>query len=107
MPIYEISEKGNEVKRLVKADSAAQAIRHCAHDRFAARTVSRVEDAADLMASGVKLETAGAEPVVEAERQPDGQGQGGDGEGQGQGDESGQQTATGGKGGRAKPGAAE
>lgn len=61
MPIYEITEKGAEQKRLVKADSSAQAIRHCAHDRFTARTISRVEEAADLFNAGVRLETAGTE----------------------------------------------
>lgn len=79
MPIYKVSEKevqglgaalGNVSVRLIKADSAAQAIRHCTAGRFTAETVTKVEEAADLMASGVKVETAGeapAEPKVEPE----------------------------------------
>jgi hypothetical protein len=63
MPIYVIATKGEDEQRLVKAESAAQAIRHCARDKFTARTVSRAEEAAEIMTAGVKLETAGAEPV--------------------------------------------
>lgn len=62
MPLYEISTEGEDQKRLVKAESSAQAIRHCARGKFTARTVQKAEDAAELMGSGVKLETAGAEP---------------------------------------------
>jgi hypothetical protein len=29
MPLYEITTEGEEAKRLVDADSSAQAIRHC------------------------------------------------------------------------------
>lgn len=72
MPIYEIETKGEDGKRLVKADSAARAIRHCAQDKFTARTISRAEDAAEIMNSGVKLETAGAEPETDRESQPGG-----------------------------------
>lgn len=63
MPIYEITTKDEDGKRLVKAESAAQAIRHCSKDRFTARTVGKPEDVADLMAGGITLETAGADPV--------------------------------------------
>lgn len=59
MPIYMIDTKGEEAKRLVKAESAAQAIRHCAKDVFTAKTVAKVEDAAELLAAGVKLEVVG------------------------------------------------
>lgn len=69
MPIYEITTKGEDAKRLVKADSAAQAIRHCAHDRFSARTISRVEEAADLIIAGVKVETTGTEPPASPEQE--------------------------------------
>lgn len=62
MPLYEISTKGEDAKRLVQADSAAQAVRHCAQGMFAARTVSKPTDIAQLMSNGVKLETAGEEP---------------------------------------------
>lgn len=75
MPIYKVAQKGVDQPRLVKAESQAQAVRHCAKDVFAAETVSKVEDAADLFAAGVKLETAGAEPAAEPEpQQPDGSG---------------------------------
>lgn len=59
MPIYLIETKGEEKKRLVKADSAAGAIRHCAENLFTATTISSVEQAAEHFAAGVKLETAG------------------------------------------------
>lgn len=62
MPLYEIVTKGAEAKRLVEADSAAQAVRHCANDMFTARTVSKPTEIAHLMNSGVKLEKAGETP---------------------------------------------
>lgn len=61
MPIYRVRKLDapeDELPRLVKAESAAQAIRHCAKAVFAADLCSKVEDAADLFAAGVKLEDA-------------------------------------------------
>lgn len=68
MPLYEITTKGEDKKRLVEADSSSQAIRHCAAGMFTARTLEKPTDAARLMAGGVELETAGqkaAEPEPE------------------------------------------
>ena len=69
MPIYKVTQQGADKPRLVKADSSAQAIRHCAKEVFAAQLCSKVEDAADLLAEGVKLETAGEEPTAVAPAQ--------------------------------------
>jgi hypothetical protein len=61
MPFYEITTKGEEAKRLIKAPSAKAAIQHCLDpSRFSARTVATVQDAADLFEAGVKIEHAGA-----------------------------------------------
>lgn len=65
MPLYEITTKGAEAKRLIEADSASQAIRHCAQGMFTARTLAKPTDAARIMASGVELETAGEAPASE------------------------------------------
>lgn len=91
MPHYRIRTKGEEKPRWVKASSAAAAIRHCAEGMFTAETMTNVEDAADMAALGVKMETAGEQPPEqEPERQPEG------GE-QADGGEAGQQSETGGK----------
>lgn len=71
MPVYEITTKGEKAKRLVKADSSAAAIRHCANGLFSARTISRVAEAADLFTAGVAIETAGEEPKPEPEPAPE------------------------------------
>ena len=73
MPIYKIITKGEEKPRLVKADSSAQAIRHCAEGQFSAELVSKVEDAAPLFEQGIKLETAGQPPASEPETGGEGQ----------------------------------
>lgn len=61
MPLYEITTKGEEAKRLVEADSASQAIRHCSTAMFTARTIQKPSEAAALMKGGVELETAGGD----------------------------------------------
>lgn len=63
MPIYLIETKGEDTKRLVKADSAAGAIRHCASSLFTATTIASVEQASEYFAEGVKLEKAGETPA--------------------------------------------
>ncbi len=76
MPVYAITTKGEDKPRLVKASSASAAIRHCAQGMFEARTVSGAEDAFEVMAKGVVLETAGqapAEPEAEAEAESEGE----------------------------------
>jgi hypothetical protein len=78
MPLYEITTKGEDAKRLVKAESAAQAVRHCAKEVFTARTISNVEEAADMFNAGVKIETAGVEAATE--EKPKGKEHGTDGE---------------------------
>jgi hypothetical protein len=65
MPLYEITTKDQEAKRLVEADSSAQAVRHCATGLFTARTISKPTEIAQLMSKGVVLETAGAEQGAE------------------------------------------
>lgn len=65
MPLYEITTKDEEAKRLVEADSAAQAVRHCANGMFSPRTVTKPTEIAQLMSAGVKLETASDEPQAE------------------------------------------
>lgn len=69
MPLYEITTKDVEAKRLVEADSSSQAIRHCAEGMFTARTLGKPSEVAQLMKSGVELETVGEAPaeIVEAE----------------------------------------
>lgn len=67
MSLYIVSDAENPKakKRLVKSPSAERAIRHVVGSRFEADLVRRAEDAADLMASGMVLETAGEEPEPE------------------------------------------
>lgn len=65
MPLYEITTKGEDKKRLVEADSSAQAIRHCAESMFTARTLGKPSEVAQLMKSGVEFETAGEQPAEE------------------------------------------
>ena len=67
MPFYEVTTKGEEVKRLIKAPSAKAAIQHCVKDKFETRTVTSVEDAADLFMAGVTIEVAGDEPAAKQE----------------------------------------
>jgi hypothetical protein len=55
MPVYKVAIKGAEQPRLVRATSAAQALRHVAD----AETVS-AEQMAELLGKGVELETASA-----------------------------------------------
>ena len=61
MAIYKVTdtEAKDAPVRLIKAASAAIAVRHVTADRFKAETITKVEDAAGLMAEGIKLETAG------------------------------------------------
>lgn len=62
MPVYESEVRGEPKPRLVRADSAAQARAHL----VTAKTVT-AERMADLLADGVKLETAGAEAQAEVQ----------------------------------------
>jgi len=62
MPIYFVRPKGenvNDQRRLVKADNAAQAMRHVAQDTLAV-SVATTEEAVELGAAGVKVENAAA-----------------------------------------------
>lgn len=59
MPLYEITTTGEDAKRLVEADSSAQAIRHCATGKFTARTIQKPAEIAALMGAGIKLERVG------------------------------------------------
>lgn len=61
MPLYEITTKGEEKKRLVEADSQAAAIRHCAKTMFETRLVSSPSEAAKLVGGGVEVEQAATE----------------------------------------------
>ena len=61
MPIYVVRRKSGDddpiTRRLVKADNAAQAMRHVAQDTLAL-SVATTEEAVELGAAGVKVETA-------------------------------------------------
>jgi hypothetical protein len=71
MPHYEVTEAGKAEKRWVKAPSAAAAIKHCMDaSKFSTRTMTSVDDAADLINAGVKMEDAtapAAAPPAKAE----------------------------------------
>lgn len=72
MAIYKVTdvETKGAPARLIKAASAAIAVRHVTVDRFKAETLTKVEDAAMLMADGIKLEIAGEEtPASESGEQ--------------------------------------
>lgn len=60
MPIYRVKVKGADKLRLVRATSAAQARNHVAE----ADAIS-ADEMADLLASGVELETASTDPAPE------------------------------------------
>jgi len=57
--IYKINDKENGAVRLVEANSAAQALRHVAAERYEATTASP-KDVAAAMANGTTVETANA-----------------------------------------------
>lgn len=66
--MYEITTKGEAKKRLVEADSASQALRHCAEGLFTARTIGKPSEVGQLVKAGVEIETAGeAPPTVSSE----------------------------------------
>lgn len=83
MPVYKVNVKGEANPRLVRATSAAQALRHVAD----AETVS-AEQMAELLDKGVKLETASATNLANELSQGGGAPAGGeDGKGGKSGDE--------------------
>lgn len=55
--IYKIDDKENGAVRLVEANSAAQALRHIAAERYEV-TVATTKDVAAAMGDGVTVETA-------------------------------------------------
>lgn len=61
MALYLVEEIAAETAplRLVKAKSDAAALKHVATSRYSVTLVSSPMDAADLVASGVKVEAAG------------------------------------------------
>jgi hypothetical protein len=67
MPLYEITTKGEEKKRLIEATSANQAVRHCSTGLFQTRTITKPSEIAQLMKSGVQLEAAGDEAEPQAD----------------------------------------
>ena len=56
MPLYHVKHGASAV--LVKADTSAQAVRHVAQSMISAEVVTSPVEAADLVARGLKLETA-------------------------------------------------
>lgn len=60
--IYHVVD-GDDI-RLVNAASAAQAVRHCAADRFRV-SIAKTIDVATLVSQGVAVENARAEPDAE------------------------------------------
>ena len=64
MSLYLVSDaeaKKDAKPRLIKAQSAAAAVRHVTGTRFKAEVVSNAEKAADLFVSGYQMEIAGEE----------------------------------------------
>jgi len=59
--IYAVSNKADGSKRLVKAGTPAQAMRHVANALFDVKTVTALQ-VAELLSGGVKLENAAQEP---------------------------------------------
>lgn len=59
MPFYVVTTEGEEAKRLVKAPSAAAAVKHCAEAKYSTQLISTIEEAAPHFEAGVKLERAG------------------------------------------------
>ena len=60
--IYVVRDTANESKRLVRASTQAQAIRHVVKDRFEV-TVADQETLVFMMSNGAMVEDAAAEPV--------------------------------------------
>ena len=63
--IYVVRDTANESKRLVRASTQAQAIRHVVKDRFEV-TVADQETLVFMMSGGAKVEDAAVEPVEPA-----------------------------------------
>ncbi len=57
MPLYKVTHA--DETRLVKASSASAALRHVTTPLFAVSAITDPSDAAEIAASGVKLESAG------------------------------------------------
>lgn len=72
MPLYTVTQKGEEAPRLIEAASAAAALRYAAAPMFDIAIVSKMAALAKLLTAGVKLETAGDAPAqtVEAPAEP-------------------------------------
>jgi hypothetical protein len=77
MPLYKVedTETKDAPARLVKASSKSRAVSHVAHDRYRATTMENPTDVAELMATGVKLETAGEAVETTEPAQEGGEGQ--------------------------------
>lgn len=60
--IYLVSDEDTATKRLVRASTQAQATHHAARSRFDVKVASQ-DDLVNLIASGVKVEEAGAQPA--------------------------------------------
>lgn len=58
MPFYVVTTKGEEAKRLVKAQSAAAAVKHCTEGKYETQLISTIDEAAPHFEAGVKLEKA-------------------------------------------------
>lgn len=63
MAIYKVTdaEAKDAPPRLIKARTKAEAVHFVTATRFEAETITKIEDAATLMADGIKLEIAGEE----------------------------------------------
>jgi hypothetical protein len=61
MPFYVVTTKGEEPKRLIKATSAAAAVKHCAEDKYSTQLITTIDEAAPHFEAGVKLEKVGDE----------------------------------------------
>lgn len=59
--ISQLENSSTDAKRLVDADSSAQAIRHCAANMFNARLIRKPAEAVEIMSGGTKVEKAKSE----------------------------------------------
>ena len=66
--IYTVTNTGTNVRHLVKATSAAQAVRHAANEHFSVAVASQ-DDIVEIVGTGCKVHDATAKTEVQSEQQ--------------------------------------
>lgn len=71
MPLYQVDTKGSDKPRVIDAKSEAAALKHAAAGQFTATLIKSPVAAAQLIAGGAAIETAGTPPPADPPALPD------------------------------------